>query len=160
MSRLHRDLQALLGQHQENGETDDGLEAGICFVSNAEKKLVFAGARFSLFHASDNQIVEIRGDKAGIGYRRFAAGTTFNDVTLELNGHTSFYMATDGLIDQIGGERRRAFGKKRFLACLADTFHEPMPRQAEALRQAFQAYQGDENRRDDVTVLGFTPDFA
>ena len=157
LGRLHRDLQVLLGQDQDVGETDDGLEAGICFVSHAEQKLVFAGARFSLFHNADHQFAEIRGDKAGIGYRRFASDTTFNDVALDLDGRFSFYMTTDGLIDQIGGERRRAFGKKRFLACLADRQGEPMSQQADTLKQTFAAYQGEENRRDDVTVLGLYP---
>ncbi len=157
LSGLHKELQALLGQDQSEGETDDGLEAGVCFVGDGEKKLVFSGARFSQFQASKVNIDEIKGDKAGIGYRRFAADTTFNDIVLDLSENDSFYMTTDGLIDQIGGERRRSFGKKRFLACLADALSKPMPTQAETLKQAFGTYQGDENRRDDLTVLGFTP---
>ncbi len=156
LSDLHRNLQTLLGQDQAEGETDDGLEAGICFVNEAERKLVFSGARFSLFRGEEGTFTEIRGDKAGIGYRRFGANTTFNDVVLDLKDSSSFYMTTDGLIDQIGGERRRAFGKKRFLGCLADNADQPLPEQAATLKAMFDAYQGAEVRRDDVTVLGFT----
>ena len=51
---LHRDLQLMLGQGGESdGETDDGFEAGVCFVSDAQRKLVFAGAHFSLWRARD-----------------------------------------------------------------------------------------------------------
>ncbi|MEM7042997.1 MAG: PAS-domain containing protein [Pseudomonadota bacterium] len=160
LAELHRNLQSLLGQDQADGETDDGLDAGICFVSDAERKLVFSGARFSLFHKHGGDFAEIRGDKKGIGYRRFAADTVFNDRVLDLNGADSFYMTTDGLIDQIGGERRRSFGKKRFLGCLADNADHPLPAQAETLKRMFDAYQGSEARRDDVTVLGFTPGIA
>ncbi len=160
LSSLHRELQSLLGQDQSEGETDDGLEAGICFVSDTDTKLIFSGARFSLFHKRGDAIEEIKGDKAGIGYRRFSADTAFNDVVLDFDQQSSFYMTTDGLIDQIGGERRRSFGKRRFLTCLGDSLSQPMPAQAETLKQAFATYQGDENRRDDVTVLGFVPKAA
>ena len=52
LGMLHRDLQTMLGQDQgREGETDDGFDAGVCFVSNEERKLVFAGARFSLWRA-------------------------------------------------------------------------------------------------------------
>ena len=78
-------------------------------------------------------------------------------MVLDLNAADSFYMTTDGLIDQIGGKRRRSFGKKRFLGCLADKADHSLPEQAETLKLVFDAYQGTETRRDDVTVLGFTP---
>lgn len=157
LSDLHRNLQALLGQDKAEGDTDDGLEAGICFVSNSDKKLVFSGARFSLFHQRDGALAEIRGNKVSIGYRRFAADTGFDDVVLDLDGQDTFYMTTDGLIDQIGGERRRSFGKRRFLGSLTENADHPLPQQAKSLMHVFGAYQGNEARRDDVTVLGFTP---
>ncbi|MEL6963250.1 MAG: PAS-domain containing protein [Pseudomonadota bacterium] len=157
LNHLHRELQTLLGQDQSEGETDDGLEAGICFVNDADKRLVFSGARFSLYHSKGETIDEIKGDKAGIGYRRYAAETAFHDVALDFDEQSAFYMTTDGLIDQIGGERRRSFGKRRFLACLSDRLDQPMSVQGEHLKETFASYQGDENRRDDVTVLGFIP---
>jgi serine phosphatase RsbU (regulator of sigma subunit) len=157
LSGLHRELQALLGQNTDQGETDDGLEVGICFVSEDERKLVFAGARFSIWRVQNGDVTEIKGDKAGIGYRHLPANTVYRDVEVELCKGTVLYMTTDGLIDQIGGPRGRSFGKKRFSAFIAEQQNRPMAEQAEALRQTLQAYQGDQIRRDDVTVLGFEP---
>lgn len=157
LAHLHRDLQMLLGQDQGHGETDDGLEAGICLVHPEERTLVFAGAHFSLWRARNGTVEEIRGDKAGIGYRRFPSDTTFNDLTLDLADGETFYMTTDGLVDQIGGERRRSFGRKRFEAFIAGQHGRPMPEQQTALRSLLSRYQGQEVRRDDVTVLGFVP---
>ena len=157
LGELHRGLQVLLGQDRGAGETDDGLEAGVCFISDAELRLVFSGARLSLWQANGGPVKEIKGDRAGIGYRRFAQDTTFTDVPLELNDGSAFYLTTDGLIDQVGGPRRISFGKRRFAALIAEHQARPMPEQAEVLRQAVAAYQGGERRRDDLTVLGFTP---
>lgn len=160
LGELHRSLQVLLGQDRGDGETDDGLEAAACFISEAERQLVFSGARLSLWRTNGGTVDEIRGDRAGIGYRRFAHDTAFTDVPLELENGPAFYLTTDGLIDQVGGPRRISFGKRRFAAFIAEHQARPMPEQAEALRQAVAAYQGNEGRRDDLTVLGFTPKAA
>jgi len=64
-------------------------------------------------------------------------------------------MTTDGIIDQIGGEKRRAFGKKRFMALIASIQNLPVAEQKEPVRDALIEYQGAERRRDDVSAIGF-----
>lgn len=155
LSELHRQLKDLLGQNQREGETDDGLEAGVCFVSETERRLVFSGAHFSLWRAKDGAVDEFKGDKAGIGYRRVPEDIAFNDLPLEFANGSAFYLTTDGLIDQVGGARRRAFGKRRFSEFVAKHQRQPMSEQRSALIQVLAEYQGEEVRRDDVTVLGF-----
>lgn len=157
LSMMHKDLQTLLGQHQTDGDTDDGLDAGVCFISEAERKVVFSGARFSLFRNASGEVDEIRGDKAGIGYRRFDPDTAFKDIALDMDQADRFYLTTDGLIDQIGGARRLSFGKRRFRECISVGADVSMAEQAATLRDRFATHQGSEIRRDDVTVLGFAP---
>jgi hypothetical protein len=131
-SELHGGLQVLLGEDQGEGETDDGLEAGVYFGSGAERRLIF-------------------------GSRRFAYDTHLTYVSLELSKGAVFYLTTDGLIDQVGGPRHRSLGKKHFRAFVAGHEGWPMPEQAQVLRQTLAAYQGDQARRGDVTVLGCSP---
>jgi serine phosphatase RsbU (regulator of sigma subunit) len=69
----------------------------------------------------------------------------------------TFYLTTDGLIDQIGGPRGRSFGKRRFQDLLKKNRGASMREQEESLRRAFAKYQGQQIRRDDLTVLGFVP---
>ena len=158
LSMLHRDLQALLGQDQgRDGETNDGFEAGICFVGDAERKLVFAGAHFSLWRARESAIEEIKGDKAGIGFRRLPCDVPFSDIEFDLAPEDAFYMTTDGLIEQIGTVSHRSFGRKRFVDVVARRRGHAMTEQREALAAALAGHQGEERRRDDVTVLGFVP---
>jgi serine phosphatase RsbU (regulator of sigma subunit) len=64
-------------------------------------------------------------------------------------------MTSDGLIDQIGGERHRAFGLARLLSLLDRHQDQPMVDQKNLLVAALSDYQGREIRRDDVLVLGF-----
>ena len=158
LSRLHRDLQTLLGQGEDShGDTDDGLDAGLCLVDESERKIVFAGGRFSLWQANDGAVGEIKGDRTGLGYRRVPANVRFNDVTLDLDRDLTVYMATDGLIEQVGGPRRRSFGKRRFARFITEHHHRPMREQADALKDVFASFQGEERRRDDLTILGLAP---
>jgi len=154
---LHQGVQSLLGQDETHGETDDGLEAGICFINPKKQQMTFAGARFSLWRANQGGVIEIKGDREGLGYRRFPAETRFSDYTFSFDDRDSFYLTTDGLIDQIGGPRGRSFGKRRFQDLLRKLRDVPMSEQEASLREAFERYQGEERRRDDLTVLGFVP---
>jgi PAS domain S-box-containing protein len=157
LAGLHCGVQSLLGQHEGEGDTDDGLEAGICFINTGQRKMTFAGARFSLWRANREGVIEIKGDRKGVGYRRYPLETTFTDITLPFDHSDSFYMTTDGLIDQIGGPRGRSFGKRRFQQLLQQNLGASMRQQEESLRNALAAYQGQQLRRDDLTVLGFVP---
>jgi serine phosphatase RsbU (regulator of sigma subunit) len=157
LAGLHRGVQSLLGQDQDSGETDDGLEAGVCFIYPSKQEMTFAGARFSLWKASQKDVIEIKGDRQGLGYRRYPQEATFTDFRLPLDVKDAFYLTSDGLIDQIGGPRGRSFGKRRFRTLLKRNQGAPMRKQAESLKRSFKKFQGRQPRRDDLTVLGFVP---
>ena len=156
LAGLHRGVQSLLGQDRESGETDDGLEAGVCFINPSKREMTYAGARFSLWK-SGADVTEIKGDRQGLGYRRFPREAAFTDLRIPLDGADAFYLTTDGLIDQIGGSEGRSFGKRRFRELLEHNQGAPMQEQSVFLRQNFNEFQGKEKRRDDITVLGFVP---
>ena len=82
LSGLHRGCRRCWDR-TEAGETDDGLEVGVCFVSAAERRLVFAGARLSLWCATRTAVDEIKGGQAGIGYRGYRPETSFSDVPVD-----------------------------------------------------------------------------
>jgi len=48
----------------------------------------------------------------------------------------SFYMPSDGLIDQVGGQRRRMFGKKRSMNFLLEIQEKPMSYRKDIILQA------------------------
>jgi len=157
LAGLHRGVQSLLGQDQDSGETNDGLEAGVCFINPSKQEMTFAGAHLSLWKADQKDVIEIKGDRKGLGYRRYAQEATFKNFTLPLDASDAYYLTTDGLIDQIGGPRGRSFGKRRFRSLLKRNQGAPMQKQAESLRRSFKKFQGQQLRRDDLTVLGFVP---
>jgi len=158
LARMNRHVQTALSQDDGKGESDDGLELGICRLDDAGASLTYAGARFDLWHGLPGEAIEtLRGDKSGIGYIHIDPDQRFTAHELPVRPGERFYMSSDGMIDQIGGERRRALGKRRIREFLAETSRETMTEQRRHLLDAFADYQGNENRRDDVSMLGFQP---
>lgn len=155
LQRIHQFVQLTLGQHKAEGSSDDGLELGACYLPGNHAAMVFAGARFSLFQDDGGDVQEIRGDKKGIGYRGIDFDQKYTRHAVDLRLGRRFYLTTDGLIDQIGGERRRGFGKKRFKDLIRSTRGSPFPEQRSAILGALEAYQGQERRRDDISLIGF-----
>ena len=74
---------------------------------------------------------------------------------IPIGAGAAFYMLSDGLVDQVGGERRRAFGKRRMKQVLLDYSRMAMASQAAQILRGFEEYQHDEERRDDITLVGF-----
>jgi len=155
LQQIHQMVQVTLGQHGRDGESDDGMELGVCYFEPKGKSMHFASARFDLFIVEDGEVKIIKSTKSGVGYRGIPFDQTFEKHQIDLTENQSIYMTSDGLIDQVGGERARTYGKKRFKDLLLSVQDMPMSEQKEAIYQALVDYQGDQRRRDDVAVVGF-----
>jgi len=89
-----------------------------------------------------------------MGYRNIPYTQEYSEELIKLKPDQCFYMASDGLTDQIGGERRRMMGKKKIFSVLNNK-HLSMDEQKGKLKEALNEYQGDEERRDDISMIGF-----
>ncbi len=156
IQRTHQLIQQSLGQEKKRGRSNDGMEMGVCYIAPRNRKMVFAGARFSLFIVRDEEVCEIKGDKRGVGYRGISYNAVFTNHDISLDKKETYYMTTDGFIDQIGGEKRRSFGKKRFKKLLLELEDVSMDERSDLLLNALVEYQGGETRRDDIGIAGFT----
>ena len=155
LKELNRLVRISLGQHIPGSSTDDGLDVGLCVVNPKDRTLIFAGARIGILVTEGDMIKEIRGDRKSIGYRTSNPDHIFTNHRLALEEDAAIYLTTDGIFDQAGGNRRLPFGKRRFVEILAAHNKETMSMQKEAIEQALTAYQGSEEQRDDITVVGF-----
>jgi serine phosphatase RsbU (regulator of sigma subunit) len=79
--------------------------------------------------------------------------TSTSNVSIELPEGCLLFITTDGLTDQIGGPKRIAFGKRRTFETILQHRRQPATAICEALRAALGAWQGEQSRRDDVTLF-------
>lgn len=157
LGELNRRVKAVLGQNDDEGTSNDGLDCVALAIDRAGRRMTVAGARMSVWRQGDDGIEEIRGARASVGYRDVANDTVYPETTIELRPGDRFFVATDGFFDQIGGPRRLMFGARRFRAALSGLAAQDMAGQCRALRAEFEAYRGQEERRDDFLLFGFRP---
>ena len=164
LSLVNRKVKSALGQQGDrlrqldgSEQSDDGMDAALLWLEQGGRKLVYAGARIPLFLLGPGEAepVTLEGDRLGVGYVDTPMDYVWTNREAAVEAGMGIYLSTDGLTDQIGGPRQIAFGKKRFAALLQAHREFPMMIQQARLKEAFQIYQGDQKRRDDVSVLGF-----
>jgi serine phosphatase RsbU (regulator of sigma subunit) len=160
LGHMHRLMQAWLGQDTDQGASDDGIEIGVCYLPPGRERIVFAGARFTLFQVDGEGVTEIVGDKKGIGYRAVPHEASFGNKLVKVLPGSRFFLTTDGMIDQVGGEKRRGYGKKRFCKFIVSLKDVPLHDQGKHFLKELRDYQGAEKRRDDVSIIGFALDPA
>lgn len=155
LGRMNRLIKDALGQNGKGAVSDDGMDCTLCYVNPKEGTLTFSGANNPLYIVENGKVRAIKGDRCGLGYIRSPRDYSFTDVDVPVQQGMRIYMATDGIVDQIGGDKGFPFGKRRLMEFMELTNQLSLGEQGADLMRLFSAYQGDENRRDDVTVLGF-----
>lgn len=141
----------------DNEHSDDGMDTAFIWVSLDANKIIYAGAKTPLFvlEKGCSEVFFIEGDKKGVGYVETPMDYEWTNREIKLSKGMCIYLTTDGIIDQIGGAKNIAFGKKRFSSLLLEHSEKPMAAQESIIMEAFYEYQGNQLRRDDVSMLGF-----
>ncbi len=155
LSRMNTLLRQSLGQEDGSGSADDGLELGACYIEPDENKISFVGAKFDLLVVEGGQVDKIQGGRRGLGYREIGDDYIYEVDTITPNPQMKFYMATDGLVDQIGEKSKRRLGKKGLHKILTDIQDQPMKKQAEIIHDSLSTHQGNAQRLDDIAIVGF-----
>jgi serine phosphatase RsbU (regulator of sigma subunit) len=76
----------------------------------------------------------------------------FSDWNLERG--VSYYLFTDGYIDQFGGPDSRKFMKKNFKRFILEIQDYPMDKQKELLEQNLNSWMDQSPQIDDILVMG------
>jgi serine phosphatase RsbU (regulator of sigma subunit) len=136
---------------------NDGLDAAILQVDRERGVAVFAGARLPLLVERGGTIERVKGDRVSLGYADSPLDHQFAETVLPVEPGLRFFVITDGVTDQIGGPRRRAFGHRRLIRKLADGSGNELETVLAGLLAAVDRYAGGEVRRDDLTILAVEP---
>nr|WKF60228.1 hypothetical protein HUO10_004749 [Paraburkholderia busanensis] len=158
LAAVNRNVKSLLGQVNGTGESpqsNDGLDAAFFWFDAAERQLHFSGARIALHVLRPNaeRFDSIAGERMGVGYVDSLADYGWALNTIALEPGSLLFVSTDGLIDQIGGPRKIAFGKRRALDLIVERRTESLSVICDGLQHALADWQGAQVRRDDVTLF-------
>jgi len=147
-------IKNLLNQEDADTAYTAGFDGGVLYYNRKKHLVKYAGASTPLFYTENGRIKVIKGDRQSIGYKRSDVNFQFKDHSLAVKNDLKLYLTTDGYLDQTGGEKGWSFGKKKFGNLIQDCSSMPMMEQKKILLQELSDYQGYQERRDDVTVIG------
>lgn len=144
-------------QMPDASESDDGMDAAFFWFDNATRQLTFAGAKSSLFvlQPGDTGGEMINGARMGVGYVDTDMDYTWQNSAVPTQTGTLVFVTTDGLIDQIGGPKEIAFGKRRMREAICARRDASAAQISDAVLDVHRAWQGEQRRRDDLTFFCF-----
>jgi len=154
LSIFNSNIKNLLQQEDIDSISNAGFDGGILYYNKKEKIVRFSGAETPLFIIQNDVLKTIKGDRHSIGYKKSDANYEFVDHTIDVRLPSQIYLTTDGFLDQNGGKKGFPLGKKRFIQMILENTNETFADQQEVLLYELQKYQKDNERNDDVTVIG------
>lgn len=155
LQRADQIVRAMLPQAGRFGQLATNMDMSLCHVDPAQGVATYAGAKLSMFWSDGTDCHEIDGNRRAVNDNREAQ---FENQRVALEPGRVFYLVTDGLLDQTGGERGFSFGRRRFQDWMKRHAHASLPEQRQALIGELDAFRGQRPQLDDITVLAFRVD--
>ncbi|WP_281174784.1 biofilm regulation protein phosphatase SiaA [Simplicispira psychrophila] len=152
LSHTDATMRAMLQHSELPRAIATSMDVGLACVDREARTLCYAGAKISLYWSDGQTVHEVKGGRRALGDRRQG---NYTDTQVEILSGATYYLTTDGFLDQAGGEQGYGFGDTRFAQLLLQHARLPMEQQASALDQVLETYRGDYPQRDDITLLSF-----
>ncbi|QDZ29461.1 biofilm regulation protein phosphatase SiaA [Noviherbaspirillum sp. UKPF54] len=152
LARTDQAVRAMLQADGEARHVATMMDAGLAYVDLASRQVTFAGARIALYWCDGMEVDAVKGARRSLGERQ--PGRYHNERVALLPSRT-FYLTTDGFLDQAGGEKGFGFGNARFVEMLQRHANRPLAEQSGAFASTLAAYQGSHPQRDDITIVCF-----
>lgn len=155
LKHLNRKIKISL--KSDTNDQNDGMDIAIAVIDKDLHKLEYAGALRPMYLYCDNEFIELKGDKIPVTSN--IIGTSFNNNYTNhehsFNLGDQFYIFSDGIIDQFGGDEGKKFLTKRFKDLLESIKTLPMKEQKERIKKAHDEWRGNKYEQiDDILVIG------
>ena len=134
----------------------DGCDLAVLFIDNDGTISISAG-NIDVFACDGNKVTRYRGQIIHVGEGEIQSKDEINVATIPADSRNKYYIASDGLYEQIGGEKKLPFGYEAMESIILKNHKNKQETITEKILQAFESYRGDEPQRDDVSLIAFQP---
>ena len=157
LNELRIQIKQSLRQHGQRDQSRDGIEMALCVIDKKSRTLQYAGANNPLYLIRDEKEIpilkEVKPDRMPLGYYR-SKDKTFNNHCVQLEIGDTFYIFSDGYMDQKGGMENKKYMSKNFKDLLLNIHEQPMYQQQEILDRTITEWMGKNSQIDDILVIG------
>ncbi len=134
----------------------DGVDICIIFKS-ISGDVTISSANILTFVCDGKKSEIIKSSRLFVGEGRILSKDEVKRVIIPYNKENKFYIASDGLFDQIGGIHNVPFGYSKFSNLILQNHNEKLSDTTDKILFAFNEHKGDELQRDDVMLISFKP---
>lgn len=138
------------------GDVRDGCDIAVLYIPKKGDITVSAG-HTHVFVCDGKEVKQIKGQRIFVGEGKLKSRDDIETVTIPTNPKHKYYIASDGLYDQIGDETNIPFGYSHFKQLILEKHNEPQKAISGAVWEAFEHHRGDQPRRDDFQLISFKP---
>ncbi len=157
---LNKALIELLTKNQMEDDTTvkDGMDISMCVLHKSKGILEYSGAYNPLYIVRNNKIISIKGDRFSVGLGNEHEDVPFKNHIVKIQPGDTFYIFSDGYVDQFGGPLRKKMKYLRFRHLLLSIHNLPFMKQNRQLKDFFLNWKGDLEQVDDILIIGFNVD--
>jgi len=157
LNELRKEIKRSLRQTGKKEESRDGIDMAVCVIDTRNSIMQYSGAYSPLYIISNIQgkpeFKEIKADLMPVGVH-ISGDKSFTNHEIQLEIGDTFYLSTDGFIDQIGGSSNTRFSRKKFKKLLLEIHDQPLFEQKGILEWTLKNWMGTNPQRDDILVIG------
>lgn len=154
---LNTEVIKSLYKKTDDGIIRHGLDISLISINVKTHQLQFAGAHNSLFIIRNQQLIELKADRKGIGFIDKTGRFRFTNHVFQLKKGDMIYLFTDGYPDQIGGPNRKKFYYRPFKNLLTSLSELNVEEQEQKLEMIHTQWMGKKmDQTDDILVMGIS----
>lgn len=156
LKNLNRKIKISLKSDTQE-QSNDGMDIAFAVIDKEMHTLEYSGAMRPLYLFNSNGFEEIKGDKIPISSNitGTSINTTYYNNVRSFNPGDQFYIFSDGITDQFGGDDGKKFLTRRFKDLLESIKDKPMREQKDLIRNANEEWRGSKfDQVDDILVIG------
>jgi serine phosphatase RsbU (regulator of sigma subunit) len=174
LKELRHHVTESLKQVGNENEAKDGMDIALLVIDFGKSKIEFSGAYnpcYKVRKLKDRELTDFSDQSDGLmNNGKYVLETIYaskmpigissrmdEDFVYhewELERGVSYYLFSDGYLDQFGGPDGRKFMKKNFKKLILDIQDYPMPKQKELLDDNLKKWMGNSPQIDDILVMG------
>jgi serine phosphatase RsbU (regulator of sigma subunit) len=151
---MNEEVKKTLGQQRSGNELNDGMEIGLCVYDPATKKVSYAGAGIPLSVFRSGKYEEIKAAKCTVGSVQDHVTSAPPTHTIQLTEGDSFYIGSDGMVDQFGGTDGKKFRREQLRNVLAEIQPLKMAEQKSRLENTMSDWMKGFEQTDDMLLIG------
>ena len=149
--------QKLISSFTANEErTKNGCDLAVMFIAK-DKSVKFSSCNTNVFICDGKEVEQIKGQHIFVGEGNIKNKAEIDIINIPANADKKFYIASDGLYEQPGGEHERRYGYKEFKQIILENHNQSQDFISDKVWEAYESYRGGFRRVDDFQLISFKP---